>query len=181
MRLFYTTAECPFTDTEIEEALHETGDKIISKGSLEIPLIGNDETSPLRFDDYGAYIADSMVDFLERLPGTVTLGDILIVDKPLIITTDTKFTTQPGKIDDFYTRGASVPFLVAILSIVDLTHEQALKVFRHEMGHFYGLPHCEDTMNCLMTSFDYNDMTILDNSSMELCSVCINKLKALEV
>ena len=177
MRLYYTASECPFSQSEIEAAFHGTGDVLLLKEQLTIPYIANDPEVPLRYDEFDAYAIDSIVEFLESLPEAQSLGVVLITEKPLLLLVDIDFTSEPGKIEDYYVRGAATEALCVLMSTHGLTPNQSLKAFRQEMGHFYGLPHCEDTPNCLMIRVDYDSTDLWDNIKTDLCPICKTKLE----
>lgn len=58
--------------------------------------------------------------------------------------------------------------------------ERLTKVTLHEMGHTLGLPHCDESIYCLM-----NDakglMQIVDRAKVELCAKCLNKINYIRI
>ena len=54
-------------------------------------------------------------------------------------------------------------------------NKRVLGVILHEVGHTYGLQHCDDKL-CLMTSGDHTAKG-LDKNSMQLCTHCKRLIK----
>ena len=176
MRIFYSMAECPFTDEQLEAGFHGLPDSIKAKEHFDIPYISVDPNAPVRYDEVNALIADQIQIVLEAMPHVNSLGLVLLTDMKIIAHVGAvDFTKSPALLDDYFCRGLTIPFTIAVISIEGLTSPQAHKHFLHEMGHFYGLEHCTNP-NCLMTHYEYQELDILDQLK-ELCLECQKKIQ----
>lgn len=156
MRNYYTTDECPFTPTELESGFFGLPDSILSSQKIDIPLTSpTDPDLPMYIEFMDAILIDAMPELLDSFDDVKSLGNIFITDKKLILTIDYDFAKNIELPDEFAVRGLSTRFLCVLVSTHGLTKERALKVFLHEMCHFYGVnEHCDDPA-CYMYNVPY--------------------------